>query len=103
MDIIGVLHNVGSGRGIASVDLDSGCHLVITFTDGTTWTSDETLRGVTSAGVTDEYKLKLTYEDGTTWTSSQSIRGPIGPSSDTLVQAMGLSVVNGEVCQTYNI
>lgn len=33
------------GRGIESADFDENYRLVITFTDGTTWTSEESLRG----------------------------------------------------------
>lgn len=63
-----------SGRGIASVDIDNDGYLVITYTDGEVWTSDEVIIGngiesidlTSTSGAVKTYTI--TFTDGTTTT-----------------------------------
>ena len=82
------------GRGIAEVDIDENYHLVVTYTDGEVWTSDESIQGPagpagpTGTGIsnvsvdTDGY-ITVSYTDGTSQTMSTSVKGPKGDTGET--------------------
>lgn len=82
------------GRGIASVDIDENYHLVVTYSDGDVWTSDESIQGPagpagpTGTGIsnvsvdTDGY-ITVSYTDGTSQTMSTSVKGPKGDTGET--------------------
>lgn len=82
------------GRGIAEVDIDENYHLVVTYTDGDVWTSDESIQGPagpagpTGTGIanvsvdTDGY-ITVSYTDGTSQTMSTSVKGPKGDIGET--------------------
>ena len=82
------------GRGIAEVDIDENYHLVVTYTDGEVWTSDESIQGPagpagpTGTGIanvsvdTDGY-ITVSYTDGTSQTMSTSVKGPKGDTGST--------------------
>ena len=88
--LTGSIHVVG--RGIASVDIDESYHLVVTYTDGQVWTSDESIQGpqgetgatgatgvgISSITIDNNGFMTVTYTDSTTWTSSASLKGPQG-------------------------
>lgn len=80
------------GRGIASIDIDQDGYMTVTYTDGDTWVSDESLigpageagaQGATGVGISnvsvdsDGY-ITVTYTNGSTQTMSTSVKGPQG-------------------------
>lgn len=85
------------GRGIASIDIDEEGYMTVTYTDGTTWVSDESLigpagptgptgpagKGISNITIDQNGYMTVTYTDSTTWTSSTSLKGPKGDKGDT--------------------
>lgn len=82
------------GRGIAEVDIDENYHLVVTYTDGDVWTSDESIQGpagpagptgtgISNVSVDTNGYITVTYTDGTSQTMSTSVKGPKGDTGST--------------------
>ena len=82
------------GRGIAEVDIDENYHLVVTYTDGEVWTSDESIQGpagpagptgtgISNVSVDSDGYITVTYTDGTSQTMSTSVKGPKGDTGET--------------------
>lgn len=81
------------GRGIASIDIDEEGYMTVTYTDGTTWVSDESLigpagatgpagKGISNITIDQNGYMTVTYTDSTTWTSSTSLKGQKGDKGD---------------------
>ena len=62
----------GSSAAVTKTETVSGFNLHFKIPKG------DTGKGVSSVEITEEYKLKVNYTDGTSWTSPQSIQGPSG-------------------------
>lgn len=81
------------GRGIASIDIDEEGYMTVTYTDGDTWVSDESLigpagatgpagKGISNITIDQNGYMTVTYTDSTTWTSSTSLKGQKGDKGD---------------------
>lgn len=81
------------GRGIASIDIDEEGYMTVTYTDGTTWVSDESLigpagatgpagKGISNITIDSNGYMTVTYTDSSTWTSSTSLKGQKGDKGD---------------------
>ena len=84
------------GRGIQSLNIDDTGHLVLTYTDGTTWRSQNSLigpkgdkgdegkpgRSIENVELNASGYLHITFSDGTTWHSDRSLIGPKGDKGD---------------------
>ena len=84
----------GDGKSIQEARLDDEGHLVIRYTDGTEWRSDQSLRGRDGRGIREaslnlEDHLVLKFTDDAAWTSDRSLRGSQGPAGESTIGPAG--------------
>ena len=64
----------GESAAVAKTEEEDGYRLTFSIPRG------DQGKGISSIALTNDYKLLITYTDGTTWTTPESIKGPKGDS-----------------------
>lgn len=100
-----------TGNGIANAVVNNNYELVLTFTNGTTYTSGSirgaqgltgpTGNGISSTTLNNDYTLTLGYTNGTSWTSPNSIRGEKGDKGDKGDPGVGSTMLSYDSTNNY--